>query len=342
MNADAIKYACETNFDVVPSRSTRDELVIICPEEGCGDKSGNRSISLKTGKTTCWRCGALKGHSGSFARWARRFGVEVGADDEVSLAGRDLEDLSLTAALQGERQDSGYVSEVKLPRGFTALRDDPDGAYARLIGRMARAKHLHLNDFIKAGVGYTTESPAWEPYAIFPVVEWGRTVYYQGRLYGEAESWMKGTKKFPHKNVVPVGASHWVYNIDQARATRATKVVIVESILNVLSFEKELAKQGVTGVTTVAVFKHAVSEAQRVKLLALRGLEEIVILFDDDAMASAWETALDLSGRVRTTVCSMPEKVDANDDSAAAYRAYLARKQVSSSSMLLAKLNYGV
>lgn len=340
MKADDIRRICEANFDIVEDRSRSDEIVFICPEEGCGDHSGNRSVNLRTGMTSCWRCGALRGHSGTFSRWVRRFGISVEESEaDLSTVDSEIADLELTLK---EDKSTSYVSSVKLPRGFTAIGDDPKCAYSRLIGRMAERKHLHFDDFVKAGVGYTTEDRAWEPYAIFPVVEWGRTVYYQGRIYAKSpEEWMRGTKKFPKRKYVPVGAKNWIYNIDKARNRDVHTLIVVESILNVLSLENELRARKMDGIVPVAVFKHAISEPQRRKILNLGHIKEISLMFDQDAMAASWSSASDLSALRKVSVCTMPVGIDANDDAVVAVDAFQSRQGMDAGSLALAYLNYG-
>lgn len=289
--------------------------------------------------TNCWRCGALKGHRGPFLKWLAHLGIDT-SDFAVDVdTSQDINDLTLNDAVKAA---SNFVIEVALPKGFTALTQDRDSVYWRLIKRMAEKKHLTIDDFERAGVGFTRESPAWEPFAIFPIVEWGHTVYYQGRLYGTAPDGMKGTKKFPSKKALPVGARHWVYNIDKVRTFKPRVLVIVESILNVLSFEKEAQRRGLTSsdVVAVAVFKHAISSEQLTKILGLKSVQEVVLLFDSDAMASAWESAVDLSALRTLTVCTMPDGIDANDDAAVALDAFYARKSVNPGNVLEARLNY--
>jgi len=340
MTPQQIRRVCEANFDVITERSTADELVIICPEPGCGDHSGNRSVNLKTGMTNCWRCGAIKGHRGPLQHWLKHLGIDTG---DLTVDIDTTQDVS-TLSLSDGKLAPNFVVEVPLPRGFTLLSDDRKSVYWRLIKGMAEKKHLAITDFERVGVGFTRDSPAWEPFAIFPVVEWGRTVYYQGRLYGTAPEGMKGTKKFPSKKLLPVGARNWVYNIDKAREFKPGTLVIVESILNVLSFEKEAARQGIssTEAVAVAVFKHAISREQLDKLLGLKSVHEIVLLFDSDAMASAWESAVDLCALRTVTVCTMPDGVDANDDAVAAVAAYRTRKTINPGNVLEAKLRYSL
>jgi hypothetical protein len=270
----------------------------------------------------------------------RHLGIDArdladGVDNTV-----DISDAALSLTEHDDRPS--FVIEVALPKGFTPLVDGRNTAYWRLIQRMAERKHLEIDDFEKAGVGYTRESPFWEPFAIFPIVEWGKTVYYQGRLYGTKLEGMKGTKKFPSKRLLPVGASNWVYNIDEARACHPKTIVVVESILNVLSFEKEARRCGLTpnDVVAVAVFKHAISKIQLKKIFSINSATEVSMLFDSDAMISSWETAENLSAFKNVTVCSMPDGVDANDDAVQALKAFSNRRPLDDANYLAAKLQY--
>ena len=314
-----LKRLLELHFDVVDERCSPEEIVILCPEEGCGDSSGNRSFNLKSNFTNCWRCGKTSDVPKVALYWLRRHGVEVDSEDLHSMP-------LLSAADQLEQEMAAPAPvdhTVALPAGFTRLIDDPHGAYAQLIGSMASRKHLELADLAEAGVGFT-RSGHWEPFAIFPVYEFDRVVYYQGRTYGSGYEGQK-TKKFPSRHEVPFGASHWVYGFNEALRPETQVLVIVESILNVLSLRKELAVRGLVGYEPVAVFKHAISRPQLTKLL-VSSAPEFCILFDGDAIAGAWKEAQGLSGSRKTSVVRMPVGVDANDDAQLAVDGILTRQ----------------
>lgn len=308
-----LRTQVEALFDVVPERSSGDELVFLCPS--CGDRSGNRSINLRTGKTNCWRCNA----GGDFVRWARGLGYPVEIEDDQGVSIDELDTLIGSLGEKDAPRQPNYVTEVSLPQGFIPLAQEPDGAYAHLIGRMAKRKHLDLEDFIEAGVGFTRTSYKWEPYAIFPVYEWGKVVYYQGRTYSDEPG--QTTKRFPDRNELPMGSRYWWYNIDELRAKGGTAIV-VEAILNVRSLRRELAKRGIDAVP-IACFKHKISSEQLQKLAAIKGLKEVCLMFDADAITSAYADCRRLKGRAKVSIVKMPvdeagRKVDPNDDAALA------------------------
>lgn len=329
--ADQIRDFVRTNFVEVPERSRGDEVVFVCPVPGCADRSGNRAVNVRTGLTSCWRCG--KG--GPFGPWLRRLGYTMPDEDAPQAVDFDelgalIDDLSSVGRTEAV---SGYVPSVELPSGFTRLEDEPDGVYTKLIARMAKRKRLSLDDLIQAGVGFTRKSRRWERFAIFPVFEWGRPVYYQGRTYTDTPG--EPTKQFPTKEECPVSSRYWVYNIDEARAVGGV-LVIVESILNVLSFKREMARRGLTGIVPVAVFKHKVSQAQYAKLTQLirqageqqHAIKEVCFIYDSDAIDSARKDAEMFVNLVPTSVVEMPEKVDVNDDAVEALDRFLKRSHV--------------
>lgn len=266
--------------------------------------------------------------------WARRAGYKI---DEEELGGEmdmDAAQSFLDGAAKGLQQVVPvYSVSIKLPHGFTPLGENPKGAYAKWIGRMAVRKNLELEDFIRAGVGYTRDG-IWEPYAIFPVMEWKHLVYYQGRTYNEEGD--QSTKKFPSRKEVPFGSRYWVYNVDRLRESKAKVCIIVESILNVLSLEKELERQRIKDVVPVAIFKHKVSREQAVKLAGCKQVEEFCLMFDEDATREAWKSTLNLPSLhdSRFSVAEMPKGVDANDDARVAVRKFCNRKRASGNSLL--------
>lgn len=324
-------------FEVVPDRCTDTEIAFMCPQPDCRDRSGNRSVNARTGKTSCWRCGI----GGDFVKWAKRLGYEV-EDDELANTSLPQAMENLDKLWEANLRTPAYVTEVKLPGGFTLLDEEPDCYHATRIARMARKKHLELEDFIEAGVGFCRDSQRWEPYAIFPVVEWDRNVYWQGRTYIDVPG--ESTKRFPSRNEVPFGSRHWVYNIDEARRTPGCRVIIVESILNVLSLRKELRARGIPGVVPVAIFKHALSVEQAKKLGSIHGVKEFCLLFDSDAISAAWKTIeksalLPLS---KFSLVEMPSGVDANDDAKVAVSRWKRRALASGSEGMLNALSSAI
>jgi hypothetical protein len=315
-------------FTVVDSRCTADEVVIICPDcakVGGQDLTGNRSVNVKTGLTSCWKCGTRQGHSGLFEHWAKKYGYD-GSQAEQSAASIDeLEDeLSRIDDPVGKR--AAYFSDVRLPRGFTRLEAEPDSVYARYIVRMAVRKRLTLEDFVKAGVGFTRDDPRWEPFAIFPAYEYSRLAYFQGRTYVDVPG--ENTKKNPLQSECRFGSSYWVYNIDRARDLKPATVVVVESIFNVLSLERELEERGVTGVVPVALFGHKLSKIHAVKLRSLRGVKEVCFIYDSDAYEDALMSARHFVNAYTVTAVKMPPGQDANDDAKLAVNLFEKRKPV--------------
>jgi hypothetical protein len=231
-----------------------------------------------------------------------------------------------------DQVSSPYVPslvDVRLPRGFVALRDEPDSAYYKLIAKMAKRKNLSIDIFVDAGVGFTRDSELWEPYAIFPVYEWNRVVYYQGRTYVDVPG--ESTKKFPSKSELKHGSASWVYNLDEAREKRAKTVVVVESILNVMSLRQEFAIRGVTDVVPIAVFKHSISAMQERKIMSVRSIKEVCIMYDADATESAYKESKKFMNRCRFSVAHIPRTTDgktqdANDNAKFAVDQFMNRQ----------------
>lgn len=313
----------------MPGRCTQEELVFLCPQ--CGDQSGNRSVNARTGKTNCWRCN--KG--GDFVHWARGAGYSLELEALPAPTITELQVLTESLGKPIQRTGlGGFALAVKLPEGFTPLIEERPGqpawprgsGYYRLVAAMAERKRLDVDTFEANGVGITRAHRLWEPYAIFPVYEWGKVVYYQGRTYTDAPG--ESTKKFPSRQECPQGSRFWVYGIDELREAGGVAIV-VEAILNVLSLRRELVKRGISAVP-VAVFKHKISAEQLGKLMACRGLKEICLMYDDDALASAYQEAKRLCNRVPITYVRLPKGVDANDDASLAVDLFERRQEYSS------------
>ena len=333
----ALRQELERLFEVVPARSRTDELCVVCPQPGCGDQSGNRSINLQTGKTFCFRCN----QGGNVIAWAKRIGITIHADADGP---GFFDPQTLEVDLKGGSKSAlPAVKAVALPKGFIRLDEQPKSVYVKFIRQMAERKNLRLDDFVEVGAGFTKIDPLWEPYCIFPVVEHGLVVYYQGRTYTDEPD--KPTKRFPNRGVLEHGAKYWLYNIDELRGRKAKVAIVVESILNVLSLRWKLNELGLLGeYVPVAAFKHRVSHEQWLKLAKSDHLREVCLLFDCDATALSWSDCERFTGRFRLSIAEMPpgpggKKNDPNDDVETAIVALENRQPFKSISVLSTRLN---
>jgi len=329
MHGQALKFSVESMFDVVKQRCTHDEIAIICPVPGCGDQTGNRSVNLKNGKTFCWRCNV----GGDYVKWARWLGYAIPDDGSSATS---IEDLWKTLDPPKPKRLIPVISEISLPTGFKSCYDNPDSVYTREIGKMAVRKNLEPIDLVNAGVGYTMDDNKWQQFAIFPVLEYNRIVYFQGRTYWDDPG--VSTKRFPSRQEAPLSSKYWIYNIDALQPKCVRVAVVVESILNVLSLQKKFAELGITDIVPVCVFKHHVSKAQFYKILRYKHLEEICLLFDLDAIELAWKDAKEIDTLIASTLAEMPmsdtnRKLDPNDDVNAAWEAIQKRKRFRLSEM---------
>lgn len=325
MTGQTLKMTVESMFEVVKPRSTQDELVFICPVPGCGDQSGNRSVNLKTGKTFCWRCNV----GGQFVKWARWLGYAIEDEGTPMLS---IEELFKLLDTPKPISVIPVINEISLPDGFHACYDYPDSAFTRQIADMAIRKNLEPEDLINAGVGYSTGDSAWQWYAVFPVIEFGRLVYFQGRTYWDEPG--ASTKKFPNRKEAPLSSKYWIYDIDEIGKPGVDTVIVVESILNVLSLKKKLAELGITNMVPICVFKHSVSKTQFLKLLRFKNVKEAVLLFDFDAIDLSWNDAKRIDDLIRVSIAEMPyaegaPKLDPNDDVDAAWDAIQKRQPYS-------------
>ena len=324
MVGQALKNLVESMFDVARDRiSNPDELVIICPVPGCGDHTGNRGVNLKNGKTFCWRCNT----GGDFIKWARWIGYAIEEDSGGAVTLEEL--FTMLDWKPVTKNIIPVINEINMPQGFRHCFDYPDSVFTREIGKMAVRKNLAPEDLVNAGVGFSTEDQKWEPFAIFPVFEYNRLVYFQGRTYWDDPG--KSTKRFPNRNEAPLSSKYWIYDIDELDKPGVTTAVVVESILNVLSLKKKFAELGITDMVPVCVFKHAISKPQFYKLLRFKKLKEVVLLFDFDAIDLSWEECKKIDDLVRVSIAEMPfsatnKKLDPNDDVDAAWEAIQRRQ----------------
>lgn len=337
MNGENLKKLLREHFIEVPDRHRGDEFCIICPD--CGDdRSGHRSVNLRTGLTNCFLCN----RGGHINRWLKDRGVDP-EDAFPAFQGQQDWTVAVENLVYGRhrRAYQRRAADPKLPRGFTRLANDKPlpgkkhTIYFTLIAAMAERKHLDVADFIEAGAGYTRDDPQWEPYTIFPVFEFGTARYYQGRTYVDEAD--RPTKRFPNKALFPEGSAGHLYGFDELRLPSTRCVVLVESILNVLSLRKKFRQQGTQGMVPACCWQASVSHYQWITMLKAHHLDEVCIFFDHDAIAKAWdaaEKAMKRYGpRFRLSIAEMPptcgDTTDPNDDVEAALQAFEARKRFS-------------
>ncbi len=314
MSPEQLRSEIAASFQIVKERSSDDEICIICPVPGCGDKNGNRHINIKTLYTHCWRCPAKQpSHVRSLFRIV---GLEF--EDNHVLEPDELIDLLKSKP----KKALTPVQDVPLPEGFELLSENRESCYWQFCSEMAGRKHLGIGDLEAASAGFVREGD-WEPFCIFPVVEGPRIVYYQGRRYSDEGE--EKTKKFPSKKVVPYGPSYWIYNLDALSLKSIELVVVVESILNTLSLKRRLRELDLLEkVMPVCVFTHYISRSQVAKMQRYKHIKEWCLLFDSDSTALADDTALSLSAILPTSIAEMPHGKnengtprltnDANDD----------------------------
>jgi hypothetical protein len=333
-------------FEVVKPRSTPEEICIICPVPGCGDKTGNRHINLKTLRTHCFRC--LEPQPNHVKTLFRLIGHEFSQDHVL-----DVQELQ--EVLDGElRPALTPIQDIPLPAGFRRLSENRQSCYWRFCRDMARRKHLDIEDLEEAGAGFVREG-LWEPYCVFPVYEGRHLVYYQGRTY--TDDGFTLTKRFPSRQDVPYGMSFWIYNLDALANPAVRTVIIVESILNVLSLRRRLRQAGLSDYAAICTFTHRLSRPQVFKLDRYRHITEICVLFDSDSYGLAVQSAQQLDHLrdnliCRLSVARMPVGVnpdgsprptnDANDDVEAAWRAVAERQPFRSDEVAQAKLEAAV
>jgi hypothetical protein len=327
VSPEQLKSEIAANFQIVKDRSNDEEICIICPVPGCGDKNGNRSINVKTLHTNCWRCGSKQPHH------VKTLFQSVGLEFE------DNHILEPSELLEMLRPKPGKVltpvQDVPLPEGFELLSENRDSCYWRFCREMAERKHLSIEDLEEAQAGFTRFGN-WEPFCIFPVIEGPRIVYYQGRRYSDEGE--EKTKKFPSRKEVPWGVRYWIYNLEAISPPAVELVIIVESILNVLSLKRRLRELGLLEtIVPICVFSHYISQSHLTKMKAYKHIKDWCILFDSDSTELAHTTAMALNPLLPTSVAEMPHGKnsdgsprltnDANDDVDAALRAIDARQR---------------
>jgi len=219
----------------------------------------------------------------------------------------------------GEDQDVIVLPTVTLPRGFIAACD------ADKLPRYFKERQINRARAVRYDLGWTEEG-FYRNRLVVPVVQEGRLVTFHARymqkkppitdcescggegiIDKEVCSHCDGTRRSRPKKVrYPKGSktSYMLYNYDRARHCK--RIVILEDTFSTMAV-------GVGRITGgMGSFGTSISPHQLAMLLGTDA-EEIVLMWDEDAIEKAHEEAERLGEFWKTRVVELPDTKDPDD-----------------------------
>lgn len=270
-------------------------VVATCPFCGRAAKFG---VSIKK-EGNPWQC--LHARCGERGRAYKLLGflgrLDLLGEPTVDRA-RPLESIA--------RRGGGYqeldleLEEVALPEGFRRVASHP-----YLEGR-----GFVDEDFFAFEVGTATDF-RFRDYVIFPVRDQGRVVGYVSRHVWEKgridrhnarvaaynrqlrEGEKKRYKLLRYRNSTDNETGRMLYNYDSIAQGRTHTVIVVEGIFDVINITRQLDLYEDSGIVVVACFGSKLSREQAYKL-QLKGVRNLILFFDADAIDKVKESALEL------------------------------------------------
>lgn len=225
-------------------------------------------------------------------------------------------------SLKGEKYEAPYVHQtLDYPDDFEFFSDgDEELSFMRHYVKSMTDKHLSIKQLEKAKVGYCTTGRTGG-YVVFPFIEDGKLVYWQGRAAIPALLKDKKLRKYnPSKRVAPLGKNYWFYGMNQA--VQDGFCVLCEGPLDQISLNRFVKRQYGDSAYALSVQGHTVSfpaaekhpmNSQIGKLYHLRP-NKICVLYDADVkeQSDALVDLLQLAG-FDAFAGNLPKDKDPND-----------------------------
>lgn len=276
----------EDAFGSVWVDGSGEELMVLCPycvKRGHSpDKSGHLAINTAKNKAHCVRCDWGSQDAGD---WLRKRGVTI-----YGLERAEMDLTSMMDITRGIRKDYPLREQVlKLPEGFEYFEDgDEELFFLDPYVKSMADKHIDMAQLIENRIGYCNAG-YYAGYVVFPFVQRGKLVYWQGRAaLPKLLETPKKKKANPSKASAPMGKNFWLYGAEEA--IPRGKAVLCEGPLDKISLRAYLRKHEPGYAYALSVQGHTMSwpsedghplNSQIGQLVALDP-SEVCVLYDPD------------------------------------------------------------
>lgn len=262
---------------LINPKSNRNEYQCDCPFDDCG-KQQHFYINKVTQLWHCKKCD----------RTGNIFFLLKELDKLYLITGRIVKanEIQSITSFTLEKQELDLTTpEIKMPVGFKRVWDNE---------YLENKRGFIDEDFFWYEVGHTSVKKKYSDYVLFPVYENSKKVGFVGRYSGKGD-------KIRYLNSDDTDFSKLLYGIDEIVVGVTKKVILVEGIFDKRKVDKILKLYDFNEIKCLCTFGKKISEFQIAKL-KLRGIENVLLLFDYDAIKQIKRIGVVLKKTFNTTI----------------------------------------
>jgi len=265
-----------------PKLNRRGQYICDCPF--CG-KPEHFYISKESQLWDCKKCGEF----GSIYKLLKHL------DKTYLIGGATVLDKDTITSLREwiEKEIENESDElVPLPKVLMPVGWKPRLATSYLINR-----GITDEDCIRYNIGYTTLMSKFKNYVLIPIFDNGVIRGFLGRY---------GSKKVPkeklrYNNSIGTAFSELLFGYDEIVKWKTRTVILVEGIFDKIAVDKFLNLWGNDEIKCVCTFGKKISDVQQKKLI-FKGVTNVVLLYDFDAIKDIKKYGLELEKSFLTTI----------------------------------------
>lgn len=272
-----------------PTLNRRGQYICDCPF--CG-KSQHFYISKETQLWDCKRCG----EHGNVYKLLKKL------NKTYLLGGATIENkeeiTSIKNALEEQLEfDEGELEELpvkKLPVGWKIS----ENSTPYLLGRGITAE-----DCKRYNIGATNLYRKYKNYVIIPIYDNGEIRGFLGR-YGAKRV---PTDRLRYNNSSNTEFGQLLFGYDEILKNETNTVILVEGIFDKIAVDKVLRLWEIKEIKCVCTFGKKISQEQKIKLVR-KGVSNVVLLYDFDAIREIKKYGLELEEYFNTTITYTTKK----------------------------------
>lgn len=282
-NDSNVRLPDEQVYDILSNtqKGPRNHLICDCPL--CG-KQRHFYFNVVTQKWDCKKCGRSGGiiqllSSLGKLNLIRRFvDVTKTLQTKLSIVTQDVEEV----------EESQVLPRVRFPVGFQYLHQN----------EYLESRGFSKDDFLKYPVGQTKLVEKFKDYVIFPVFEDKEPKGFVSRKTWSKWEFSRHESEFgwapPRYANSKTNFQLLLYGLDEIMFYVDT-VILVEGIFTKIACDRRLDIQEGDPFRCLATFGKKISKHQITKLL-LRGIRNVILIFDSDAVSEAYKYGRQLQG----------------------------------------------
>lgn len=276
-----------------PKLNTRGQYICDCPF--CS-KARHFYISKETQLFDCKKCG----ESGSIYKLLKRL------DKTYLLGDATVEERKVIKSIREMREEEEESDEVEVSP--LPVRKMPVGWKVTGASTYLRNRGITNADCKRYNIGYTTLMKKYRDYVLIPIYDGGEIRAFLGRY---------GAKKVPegklrYNNSRGSDFSALLFGYDEIVLDKTVTVILVEGIFDKIKVDKVLHLWESDDVKCVCTFGKKISPVQQKKLL-MKGVVNIILLYDFDALKDIKKYGLELENYFITSITYTSSKKDIDE-----------------------------